>query len=259
MNNTRLTFNASTNLTLPLAVYSTLRSDARNHGYIKNGRPNVSGYMNQLIPVLSDYQDLRHQEVLKYANGDTELTKFAEQCIQNIYLAPFTFSDDSVINVPFRINKEHYDVFLKIHDVKLSYYNTDFTNYVRNLLSEYASKTECQREYLFAFKIIESLKTAMENGNLCHFHCIDTNISFIPVSLEISPLTDRYIVFGCSDNKKGRFVDLAKIKSVITDIKCYHLNKSDCDKLYESLMEYFKDELVENHLIECESEESELS
>ena len=243
MNNTRLTFNSSTNLSLPLAVYSTLRSDARAHGYIKNGRPNVSGYMNQLIPVLSDYQDLRHQEVLKYANGDTELTKFAEQCTHNIYLAPFNFSDDSVVNVPFRINKEHYDDFLKIHDIKLAYYNTDFTNYVRNLLNEYASKTVFLREYLYAFHMIEDLRTYIENGNLCHFYCIDKTVSFIPISLEISPLTERYDVVGCSEEKHGRLVELSSIRTVIPDRKQYEISEEDCDKLFKKLMDYYESEL----------------
>ena len=255
MNNYRLTFNTSNNITLPLTVYATLRKDAYEHGFIRNDKPNVSGFLNKLIPLLSDHQDILRQKVLKYADGNEDLTKFAEQCYQNVYRTPFDFHEDSFINVPFRINKEHYNDFLKIHDVKLSYYNTDFTNYVRCLLIDYASQIPGHRDKLFALSFSKELQYSMDNGYLCHFYCTDEIVSFFPISLERSPLNERLIVTGCTEDKAGVFIELSKIKAINVDRKKISISEAECERLWKSLMDYFDEILLNRYLNELEEKE----
>ena len=99
MNNTRLTFNSSTNFTLPIGVFRILQRDAYYYGFIKNEQPNVSGFLNNLIPALSDYQEDLLHELLKYNNGDVETAKICAKSIHNVYLHPFAFFIIKLFNV----------------------------------------------------------------------------------------------------------------------------------------------------------------
>ena len=246
MNNYRLTFNTSSNLMLPSGVYDVLFHDAYYFGYIKNDKPNINGLLNHLIPVLSDYQDDLHQKLLKYNNGNEEITRIVEQNIHNVYLVPFNFSDDARVNVPFRINKDRYTDFIKIHDVKLRYYNTDFTNFVRNLLSEYATKTINQREYLYHFRLMSDLQNAIIKSNLCHFHLVDNVVSFIPFSIDVSPITNKNYIVGISADKKSPLlVSLAKINSIAVDRNRLSISDEDCIKVVNYLNEFIKKESFE--------------
>ena len=111
MKNSRLTFNSSTNFTLPIGVYQVLQRDAYYYGFVKNEKPNLSGFLNSLIPELSDYQEDLFSKLLKYNNGNEEMAKFCARSIHNVYLRPFAFHDDGTVNVPFRISKDKYDDF----------------------------------------------------------------------------------------------------------------------------------------------------
>lgn len=247
MNNYRLTFNASSNLMLPKGVYDILFHDAYYFGYIKKDTPNINGFLNHLIPVLSDYRDDLHQKILKYNNGNEEIARIVEQNIHNVYLSPFNFSDDARINVSFRINKDKYDDFINIHDVKLNYYSTDFTNFVRNLLSEYASKTLNQREYLYHFRLMDDLQTAIIKNNLCHFHLIDDVISFVPVSIDLSPISSKNYIVGISADKKSPLlVPLAEIKSIAIDRQRFPISEEDC----ACVVDYFN-KFIEKESFEC--------
>lgn len=247
MNNYRLTFNTLSNLMLPSGVYDVLFHDAYYFGYIKNDKPNINGFLNHIIPVLSDYRDDLRQKLLKYNNGNEEITRIVEQNIHNVYLVPFNFSDDARFNVPFRINKDRYTDFIKIHDVKLSYYNTDFTNFVRNLLSEYATKTINQREYLYHFRLMNDLHNAITKNNLCHFYLMDNVISFIPISVDVSPITSKNYIVGISADKNSPLlVSLAEIKNIAVDRNKITISEEDCTKV----VNYFN-EFIEKESFEC--------
>ena len=245
MNNLRLTFNSSTNFTLPIGVFRVLQRDAYYYGFMKNEQPNVSGFLNNLIPALSDYQANLFGELLKYNNGNAEDAKKAARSIHNVYLHPFSFHDDGTVNVPFRISKDKYDDFIVIHDERLAFYDTDFTNYVRTLLSEYASKTLDQREYLYAFKMLSPIREAIRKGALCKFYTDDNTFSFVPVSIELSPIYDRnYIVGIDSDNqpKAIRLSETHKISVMETKIK---ITKEMCELISDHLDKIYEEEYNE--------------
>ena len=220
MKNSRLTFNSSTNFTLPIGVYQVLQGDAYYYGFMKNDKPNIGGFLNNLIPALSDYQENLFGELLKYNNGNVEAAKMCARSIHNIYLRPFAFHDDGVINVPFRISKERYDDFIVIHDERLAFYDTDFTNYVRTLLSEYASKTLGQREYLYAFRIISDIREAIFKQKLCKFYTDEQIVVFVPVSVETSPPYNHNYVVGIDRDNQAQAIRLSEIRKIcVTDNK----------------------------------------
>lgn len=240
MKNSRLTFNSSTNFALPIGVFQVLQRDAYYYDFIKNGQPNVSGFLNNLIPALSDYQENLFHELLKYNNGNAEIARLCARSIHNVYLQPFVFHDDGIINVPFRISKDKYDDFIVIHDERLAFYDTDFTNYVRTLLSEYASKTLGQREYLYAFRMITPIREAIRKGKLCKLYTSENVYSFVPVSIELSPIYDHNYIVGIDSDNNPQAIRLSETHKIsiledrikITQEMC-ELISDHLDKIYE--------------------------
>ena len=240
MNNTRLTFNSSTNINLPIGIFQVLQGDAYYYGYIKNEKPNVSGFLNNLIPALSDYQEDLFEELLKYNNGNADAAKLCARSIHKVYLRPFAFHDDGTVNVPFRISKDRYDDFLVIHDERLAFYDTDFTNYIRTLLSEYASKTLGQREYLYAFKLVDLIREAIPKGKVCKFYSNESVYVFTPVSIELSPIYDHNYIVGINSDNQPQAIRLSQTQKIsvlddkirITTEKC-ELIEDHLDKIYE--------------------------
>ena len=245
MKNSRLTFNASTNFTLPIGVYQVLQGDAYYYGFMKNGKPNICGFLNNLIPALSDYQEDLFRELLKYNNGNVEAAKMCARSIHNVYLCPFAFHDDGVINVPFRISKEKYDDFIVIHDERLGFYDTDFTNYVRTLLSEYASKTLSQREYLYAFRIINYIKEAIEKQKLCKFYADEQTFMFVPVSVETSPLYNHNYIIGIDYNNQAQAVRLSEIRKIYATDNKIKITKEMCELISDYIENIYEEEYNE--------------
>ena len=245
MENSRLTFNSSTNFTLPIGVYQVLQCDAYYYGFIKSDKPNISGFLNNLIPTLSDYQENLFGELLKYNNGNVEAAKMCARSIHNVYLHPFAFHDDGVINVPFRISKEKYDDFIVIHDERLAFYNTDFTNYVRTLLSEYTSKTLGQREYLYAFRIINHIKSAIEKQKLCKFYTDDQTFMFVPVSIETSPLYNHNYIVGIDYDNQAKAIKLSKIRKISVTNNKLKITKEMCELISDYIESIYEEEYNE--------------
>ena len=241
MNNSRLTFNSSTNITLPIGVYQILRSDAYYYGFVKNGKPNVSGFLNKLIPALSDYQEDLFAELLKYHRGNAEYAQMCARSIHNVYLRPFAFHDDGVVNVPFRISKDRYDDFIMIHDERLAFYDTDFTNYVRTLLSEYASKTLGQREYLYAFRAINALREAIQKELICRFYTDEQTLVFAPVSIETSPIYGHNYVVGIDGDGQPQAVRLYETKKISVTGNKTKVTEAMCEMI-DSLLKRIYDE-----------------
>lgn len=246
MQNSRLTFNSSTNFSLPIGVFRILQSDAYYYGFMKDGKPNISGFLNNLIPALSDYQENLFGALLEYNDGDAETAKKCAQSIHNVYLHPFTFHDDGYVNVPFRISKDKYDDFIVIHDERLSFYDTDFTNYVRTLLSEYASKTLGQREYMYAFRMIDTLREAIQKGKACKFYTDMQTFIFVPVSIEPSYIYNHNYIVGIDKDNNPQAIRLSKTKRITLLNDKLKISEKMCE-----LIECHLDKIYEEEYNEC--------
>ena len=245
MKNSRLTFNSSTNFALPIGVFQVLQRDAYYYGFIKNGQPNVSGFLNNLIPALSDYQEELFGELLKYNNGDVGIARICARSIHNVYLHPFTFHDDGTVNVPFRISKDKYDDFIVIHDERLAFYDTDFTNYVRTLLSEYTSKTLGQREYMYAFRKIYPLREAIQKKSVCKFYTDEQSFVFVPVSIETSPVYNHNYIVGIDSDNNPQAIRLSETHKISVLEDRIKITKEMCELISDNLDKMYEEEYNE--------------
>lgn len=245
MNNSRLTFNSSTNFTLPIGAFYILERDAYYYGYVKNEKPNISGFLNELIPVLSDYQEELYKELLKYNNGNTDIAKIVARSIHNVYLKPFNFHDDAYISVPFRISKDKYNDFEIIHDERLRFYDTDFTNYIRTLLVEYASKTFAQREYLYAFRKLKNIREAIIKNKMCRFYSDGKCDVFVPVSIEASPVFEYNYIVGITNEYIPMAIRLSEVYKIVMLEEKMTITEKMCMLINEHLENIYEEESAE--------------
>lgn len=245
MNDFRLTFNSSTNFTVPISTYRILEGDAAYYGYTKNQKPNISGFLNDLIPALSDYQKDLYQELLKYNNGNAEIAQIVARSIHNVYLKPFTFHDDGVVSVPFRIKRDRYTDFTLIHDEYLRLYDTDFTNYLRTLLVEYSTKTLAQREYLYAFRKLDIVKKAIPKNKICHFYSKERCNSFVPISIDPSPVFDHNYIVGITSNCEPIAILLHDLQHVVETEEKIKITSELCNLANDHLDTIFEKEYDE--------------
>ena len=222
-----------------------MQRDAYYYGLVKNEQPNVSGFLNDLIPALSDYQEELFGELLKYNNGDVEIAKKAARSIHNVYLHPFAFHDDGTTNVSFRISKDKYDDFIVIHDERLAFYDDNFTNYIRTLLSEYASKTLGQREYLYAFKMLDPIREAIRKGKLCKFYTNENVCTFVPVSIELSPIYDHNYIIGIGSDNQPQAIRLSETHKISVLEDTIKVTEEICKLIYDHLDKIYEEEYKE--------------
>lgn len=243
MKNNRLTFFDPTNILLPINVCNTLEQDAFYFGYEKNNKANISGFLNHLIPCLSNYRDDMHHTFLKNNNNDESLTLKIEENIYKTYFNKYDYCDDGFANIAFRVNDKHYEDFLTIHDIKLAKYNMDFTNYVRSLLIEYTSKRIGQREFFYFYDKINLLKKAMHKNLECVFYTHNEKLTFIPITIELSKLSGKNLVIGLTRDKSFCYIfELVTLKKVICTNNSNLITQEDCDFAYDSLSDYYEKE-----------------
>ena len=242
-NESRLTFVDPTNFNLPITVFNTLVEDAYYFGYVKNNQANLSGLLNHLIPNLSDYRSDLHDAFLLANDGDSALTDVIEENIYKVYFNKYNYCDDGVAIVPFRVNKEHMQRFLHIVDNVIHSLKMDFSSYMRSLLVEYCSKRLNQREYFFYYKEIEVIKTAIENNVLCYFYTADEKSSFVPVSVELSRITDQNLIVGIApENANACVLPLSYLKRVVPTERTFDIEDEDISFAYETIAKYEKEQ-----------------
>ncbi len=243
MNIHRSTFQSATYLSLPYPLYDVIYHDACYFGYLKGDTPNINGFLNHLIPALSDFHDNLHNRFLDFLDGDETRTQSVEQSILHVYLDPFGANYDTLKKVPFRVTEKSMEDFLRIHDIKLEYYKTDFSGYIRTLLADYTSRTVNQRECLFSYRMLPTLKTAIEQGLSCHFYCADQTFVFVPVCLEISPVSRRNLICGISAvTNEDVVLALSSVLSIAPGTSHHDFTDEDCSLLFDTVEKFFEKE-----------------
>lgn len=194
-----------TNISMKFNVYGILESDAEKFGYIKNGRANLCGFLNRLIPELSAYRDDLHEQFLQFNNGDYNITAAVENSLYQVYTHTLFLNDDSKVNMPFRISQKFISEFMLIQSEKLQKYRLDFTNYVRSLLEEYAIKPLYSREIFFHYRDTQILKKCIRKEQLCQIYSNEGCVEMVPIVIEPFVNLGVNYVFGL-DFFKERFM-----------------------------------------------------
>ena len=223
MNNTRLTFYDPINLSLPIFVYKTIKADAKYFGFMKNNQPNINGFLNHLIPCLSNHRENLHKTFLNNNDNDEVFVNKLEKNMYKYYFNQYDYFDDIYRKVSLRVSSKKYNEFVFIHDAIINKYDMDFTEYVRSLLIEYSTQRICKREYFFHYSKINILKKAIEKNEICYFYTSEKKFSFIPVSIELATSSAINLVVGISEDRITQiFLDLSSHKVLDKNPRFHH-------------------------------------
>lgn len=232
-----------TNFKIASGIYDVIYNDCIYFGYIKNDKPNISGFLNHIIHHLSQYREDLHEQFLKNNNYDSNLVLLIENNIYNTYLKTFDISNDAKHKIQLRINKEHLETFINIVDKYLHKYNLDFTKYIRTLLLEYAIKPLYQREYFSIYIYSKIILKALKNSQFIKVRTIDgENVRLVPIAIENDYLQNQSYLFGYTQNKENiAIIKYSNIKAVTILDEYMGIEESDYDKLIETSNEFFEE------------------
>lgn len=236
----RYLFKETTNFDISTGIYDIICLDAYRFKFIKDKKPNVGGYINELVPNLNSYREDLHERLLKANKGDEKLVSAIENSIYGIYLDSFDFSTDASTNLSFRINKEHKNDFIYIHDSVLQKVDMGFTAYIKSLLNEYASKPFFQREMLKSYKIISSIEECIKYSEAASFY-MDTKEIITAVPLSIEPILEEggnQIPAISEDKKEVYLINLGQVSRVSKTSKKIKVTDDDM----ESVMDFIDKE-----------------
>ena len=242
-----MTFQTPIKLNIPYGTYTLLQNDAYERGYVKDGNPNLNGFLNHLLPALSDNLADLYAELLEYYDGDIRLAKEALRGIYHVYLRRSTFQRDGWSNISLRVNKPSYGDFLTIHDERLELLDTDFNGCIRMLLAEYASKSNSTRDELVAYRMLVDIKKAIdyETKEVFSIYCDGVHAVLVPIVIESSPISDMSYLAGITEDQRLmvlRVRDLIKVNGIGRKMD---VTEEKCNLLIDYLEEKFDEESKE--------------
>lgn len=146
--------------------------DCFSFGFTRaNGKPNVGGFVNKLIPSLLSIRKARREKIKSilsdgYQRKDAEsIYETVNEVIDEVY-----FDDDDLAvlddTVWIRPNKESEAAFDEIEDSELSITRTDMSSCLRGLLNEYVRFPKYKREQIFFKGFVEAIDEAKAESNL---------------------------------------------------------------------------------------------
>lgn len=229
-----------TNFKISSGIYEILSHDCIYFGFIKNNKPNISGFINHLIYHLSEYREDLHNDFLRHNNFNEKLALDIEHNIYNIYLKTFDISNDSKVTIQLRLNKQYIDTFIQIVDNQLSKYNLDFTNYIRTLLLEYAVKPLYQREYFFIYRYSKIILKAQKNSKFITIRTNDEIINIVPVAIEKDYIDNQSYIFGFTKNKEQIVIlKFSYIKAITSQDEFLLIDDNDYKLIIDEVVNFF--------------------
>ena len=112
-------------------------------------------------------------------------------------------------------------------------------------MCEYASKTIAQREYLFAFRQLQTIKSAIESQCLCLVYSSCELKKFAICAIETSPVYTYNYVVGIDAAGKPVSLRLRDLQSVTITNENIELTESMVGKLCDYLDELYQKEYEE--------------
>ena len=232
----------STNIRLSSSAYDVLMMDCNRFGFLKNGKENISFIISKLIKELTEYRNDLHDKFLKNNNDDNELVKTIENNIFNIYQKTLNYiSDDSYVNVGYRVNKEFKKDINNLFYETLEKYDMDFASYVRSIIYEYCSRADLQRELFLNYSLVKQIKKAINKELVVDI--INGGIQNTIIIVSIEPTIDgfNYLLGITLDKQMCHFLPLCKTDYLKIEKTKIHVSQEDFNKIIVKFNDFIEE------------------
>lgn len=218
-------------ITLPFSVIDTLFEDARNYEIYYRGELSLSGIINILLPNLIQYREDLYKDFLQKNNDDETLVLTIMKNIFNNYFNFYKQDLEDSYRKSYRINKPNLDLFMKLENDLLDKYGMNLENYIRTLLVEYSSKKNQERELLYYYNYLATLKECIDENYFIKCMYDSGWIDILPLNLEnfngINIITGLYEE---NNEKEVIIIPLSRINHLMSLSKKYKCSIDEMDK-----------------------------
>ena len=201
INANNLIFLSPISIRLPNELYDLIEVDAKLFGFKKNGKPNINGFLNKLLPSIIKMQSSIPSLAFSNTNDEELVSLISKSTFQidSIY-KPLIKGDN--VTVSFRVNKAHEKDFQEIYENILPVYNMDFSALLRSSLTFYIINRLAIRERFVHFENYTAISNAISEQKQCLFFLKEKHLLLSSISIFVSPITDRNVLLGI-DPKTG--------------------------------------------------------
>ncbi|MBQ4269621.1 MAG: hypothetical protein IJB97_08245 [Clostridia bacterium] len=170
-------------------------------GFRKNGKGNINGFLNELLPSIINVQASITPSSF-FVKSDEETVSFFKNSI---------FYFDSIfkpvlkgnnVTISFRVNKAHEKDFQEIYENILPVQNMDFSALFRSLLSIYIINRLAVRERFLYFKNYTEISKSIVEKKQCIVFLKRKKFQLSCMAVFVSPISDRNVLLGI-DSKTG--------------------------------------------------------
>lgn len=199
INADNLIFLSPISIRLPSELYDLIEADARLFGFKKNGKSNINGFLNELLPSIIEVQDSITSSNFLSATKDQASSVIATSisCMDTVF-KPLLSGNN--ITISFRVNKAHEKDFKNIYENVLPIYNMDFSALLRTLLTFYTINRLAIRERFLHFKNYTEISNAIIENKQCLCFLKEKSLLLSCLVILVSPVSDRNVVLGIDPN-----------------------------------------------------------
>ncbi len=242
INADNLIFLSPISIRLPSELYDLIEADARLFGFRKNGKGNINGFLNELLPSIVEVQSNISSSAF-FTTGDEQISSFSSNA---------TFYLDSIfkpllkgnnVTISFRVNKAHEKDFQEIYENILPVYNMDFSALLRSLLTFYIINRLAIRERFLHFETYTEISNAIIENKQCLLFLKKESLLLSYMLILVSPVSDHNVLLGI-ESKTGNVhaIPFHLVTNAVTQDEDGIAIKNNLKILKKAFLEYLKAE-----------------
>ena len=210
---------------MPNLMTKLIAAEVAKRNFIKkNGQSNENEFFNKMLPNMLAFRAYKKGFLREYLEKNIKacinegmqekILDFLAESFDYLYFDESEYENDDKINLRFDVKNEflYAELFVRLDNMGIKK-----SSYIRNLIHEYCTQSEYQKERICFNEEYLELKKAIENNFVVQFSCDNEIIKAIVTSLEFSVTSEHwyliYLVHGAMD--KIYSIPLYKIRNVL--------------------------------------------
>ena len=193
---------------VPSFVSRLINAEVSKRNFFKtNGQGNENEFLNKMLPNMLSYRAYKKGYMRDYLEKNIKasitegmqekILDFLAETFDYAYFDKDEYECDDVINIRFDVGNEalYTDLFIYLDRIGIKR-----SAYLRNLIYEYLTQAEYQRERICFNEEYHDLSDAITNEFVFQFHCGKELISALAVALEYSVKSEHWYLLYFKKN-----------------------------------------------------------
>ena len=194
---------------VPSSLTRLIAAEVSKRNFFKhNGQGNENEFLNKMLPNMLAYRAYKKGLLREYLDKNVKtsinegmqekILDFLAESFDYLYFDEREYECDDVINLRFDVKNEHLyaELFVRLDNIGIKR-----SAYLRNLIHEYFTQSEYQKERICFNEEYNRLSRAMSDELIFQFTYNGQNISAFAVALEYSVKSEHWYLLYFRDNE----------------------------------------------------------